>query len=66
MIGDNEEAFVKRLFGNLVLAALAVAVLAFFAAPLASRRAAAVPSSSAGVASATAASSGVSSTAVMR
>ena len=33
MIGDNEEAFVKRLFGNLVLAALAVAVLAFFAAP---------------------------------
>lgn len=33
MIGDNEEAFVKRLFGNLVLGALAVAVLAFFAAP---------------------------------
>lgn len=33
MIGDNEEAFVKRLFGNLVLATLAVAVLSFFAAP---------------------------------
>lgn len=33
MIGDNEGAFVKRLFGNLVLAALALAVLAFFAAP---------------------------------
>ena len=27
MIGDNEEAFVKRLFGNLVLAALAVVVV---------------------------------------
>ena len=33
MIGDNEGAFVKRLFGNLVLASLALAVLAFFAAP---------------------------------
>ena len=33
MIGDNEEAFVKRLFGNLVLAAVVVAVFAFFAAP---------------------------------
>ena len=33
MFGDNEGAFVKRLFGNLVLAALASAVLAFFAAP---------------------------------
>lgn len=33
MIGDNEEAFVKHLFGNLVLAGLAVTVLAFFCAP---------------------------------
>ncbi|QCQ97512.1 DUF2939 domain-containing protein [Brevundimonas sp. SGAir0440] len=33
MIGGNEDAFVKRLFGNLVLAAVVVAVLSFFAAP---------------------------------
>ena len=33
MIGNNEDAFVKRLFGNLVLAAVVVAVLSFFAAP---------------------------------
>lgn len=33
MIGDNEEAVVKRLFGNLVLAAVVAAVLSFFAAP---------------------------------
>ncbi|GAW42399.1 hypothetical protein SH203_02815 [Brevundimonas sp. SH203] len=33
MIGDNEDAFVKRLFGNLVLAAVVAVVLAFFAAP---------------------------------
>ena len=33
MIGGDEDAFVKRLFGNLVLAAVVVAVLSFFAAP---------------------------------
>ena len=33
MIGDNEEAVLKRLFGNLVLAAVVAAVLSFFAAP---------------------------------
>ena len=33
MIGGNEDAFVKRLFGNLVLAAVVVAVLSLFAAP---------------------------------
>ena len=33
MIGDNEEAVVKRLFGNLVLAAFVAAVLSFFFAP---------------------------------